>query len=251
MKKILIFLFISVTVTAQKKVHDYKYIIVPKKFDIFNEPDKYQTSSLTKFLFNKNGFIAFLSDEEEIPNDLAKNKCKALTVDLIDGSGMLSTKAGIVLKDCYNKIVYRANDGKSKIKSYKKAYHEVIRKSFNSIKGLNYKYIPLNEDESKEAVEVVDKIKIETPDIKQKNKTSTNIEKENVLFDLFASFSNTGFILKDGSNNVYFEILRTSNPEIFIIKDRNGVFIKKGDTWMAQYYTDNKLTMKPYKVKFN
>ncbi|CAM1341989.1 hypothetical protein [Tenacibaculum amylolyticum] len=243
MKKILVFLFISVAVTAQKKVNNYKYIIVPKKLEAFNESDKYQTSSLTKFLFNKNGFIAFLSDEE-LPEDLAKNKCGALTADIKEDSGMFSTKTTIVLKDCFNKIVYKGTEGKSKMKNYKKAYHEAIRNSFNGIKKLNYKYIPLEESNTNANVDV--------------ENTVTNVvdkepkRKENIAYDLFANYSSNGFILKDASNNISYEILRTSNPEIFIIKNKNGVFLKKDSTtWIAQYYTDDKLTMKPYKVKFN
>ena len=65
MKRILLVaLFISTASFAQKSINNYKYVIVPSKFDFVKGKDKYQTSSLTKFLFNKYGFTAFLDDEE-------------------------------------------------------------------------------------------------------------------------------------------------------------------------------------------
>ena len=49
MKKIIVLLlFISSSIYAQKKINDYKYIIVPNKFDFASKEDQYQTSSLTK-----------------------------------------------------------------------------------------------------------------------------------------------------------------------------------------------------------
>ena len=42
------------SINAQiEKLNDYKYVIIPEKFDFVNESDKYQTSSLTKFLLKR------------------------------------------------------------------------------------------------------------------------------------------------------------------------------------------------------
>ena len=58
-KNYLFLMFLSVSVFAQKSINNYKYIVVPKQMETFDEPNKHETSSLTKFLFNKNGFNAF------------------------------------------------------------------------------------------------------------------------------------------------------------------------------------------------
>ena len=50
---------------------------MPNNFEFVNSNDKYQTSSLTKFLFNKHGFKAFIADEI-LPNDVANNRCLVL-----------------------------------------------------------------------------------------------------------------------------------------------------------------------------
>jgi hypothetical protein len=65
MKNIILVLFLimsNIFVFGQeKKVNNYKFIIVPDKFDFLNQRDKYKTSSLTKFLLKKNGFTVVLN----------------------------------------------------------------------------------------------------------------------------------------------------------------------------------------------
>ena len=122
MRKIFFVLsLLTVSVFAQKNINNYKYIVVPNKFDFVNKVDQYQTSSLTKFLFNKHGFTAFLA-EDDLPSDLAENRCLALTAVVESSSSMFATKNVIILKDCANKTVYSSKEGKSKLKEYKKQY---------------------------------------------------------------------------------------------------------------------------------
>lgn len=126
---------------AQEELNPYKYVIVPKKYDFLKEEDKFQLNSLTKFLFEKKGFNTIFEDQT-YPSDLAANPCLGVTVYVLDDSSLFTTKFNIQLKDCYNKVVYTSEDGKSKEKEYKKAYQEALRKSFVSIEALEYSYTP-------------------------------------------------------------------------------------------------------------
>ena len=60
---VLIFLCIVPNTFSQTNLNDYKYVIVPNSFDFLKYEDQYQLNSLTKFLFNKNGFTAIMEDE--------------------------------------------------------------------------------------------------------------------------------------------------------------------------------------------
>ncbi|HET8837617.1 MAG TPA: hypothetical protein VFM82_01325, partial [Flavobacteriaceae bacterium] len=82
--------FMPKTMLAQEKSpNDYKYVIVPKKFDFLTENDQYKLNSLTEFLFEKYGFTAIL-EGEKFPDDLIKNPCSALNADVHSDSGMFS-----------------------------------------------------------------------------------------------------------------------------------------------------------------
>ncbi len=132
-------MFVSINF-AQSELNAYKYVIVPSSYSFLKGvEDKYQINSLTQFLFEKYDFKA-MSENEEYPADLLANPCLAVRADVIDVSKLLMTKLLVQLKDCHSKVVFTSVEGKSKVKEYKKAYHEALRKAFVSIEVLDYKY---------------------------------------------------------------------------------------------------------------
>jgi hypothetical protein len=136
----IVFLLCSLTtVFAQKDINSYKYIIVPIQYEFQKSEDQYQINSLTEFLFNKEGFTAVFSNST-FPDELALNACSALKAVLVSESGLFTTKIKINLVDCYNAVVFSTDLGTSKLKDYKKAYHEAIRNAFADIQALNYVY---------------------------------------------------------------------------------------------------------------
>lgn len=117
---------------SQLNLSDYSYVIVPEQFTLLNEKDKYQLNSIAEFLFNKYGFHAFKS--ESAPN---AGRCDGLYADLEKVTAILRTKLVVVLKDCNGTEVYRTEPGVSKLKEFKKAYQDALRKAFLSFEELN------------------------------------------------------------------------------------------------------------------
>jgi len=135
----LFFLFNATSLFAQKDINSYKYIIVPNQYEFQKSEDQYQLNSLVKFLFEKDGFRV-MSTTSPFPEELAKSPCMGLKAIVKNKSGMLTTKVKIDLVDCYNAVVFSSEEGKSKIKDYKKGYQEAVRKAFVAIDSLHYKY---------------------------------------------------------------------------------------------------------------
>lgn len=142
---------------VQAQLNDYKYIIVPKKFDDFKKENQYQTSTLIKHLFTQKGFKT--AYEDDLPLDLVANRCLGLTVYLVDNSSMFTTKASLKLEDCLGKEVFATQEGKSKIKDFKDSYNEAIREAFNSIMALNYVYSGKGENTGPVTVSYKDDVK--------------------------------------------------------------------------------------------
>ncbi|WP_430427657.1 hypothetical protein [Maribacter litoralis] len=142
--------FIGYATFAQANLNDYKYIIVPKKFDAFKNMNEHQTSTLIKYLFTGKGFTTVYDDQ--LPEDLKFNRCLGVIADLQDDSTMFSTKTTINLIDCNDNIVYSSMQGISKEKQYKEAYNEAIRESMRTFNGVNYTYSGKND--KKDAVTV-------------------------------------------------------------------------------------------------
>ena len=135
----LIAFFIVTSVFSQSKLDNYKYIIVPKKFDFLKEVDQYRLNGLTKFLFNKYGFNAVM-EGDEYPADLIANRCSALKSSILEDGTLFKSKLSIVLKDCNDQVIYTSQVGESREKEYAKSYNEALRGAFNSIVDLNYSY---------------------------------------------------------------------------------------------------------------
>ena len=232
-------------VFAQQSINTYKYIIVPNKFDFVKKPDMYKTSSLTKFLFNKYGFTAFL-DIEELPKDVERNRCLALTAEVIDKSKVFVTKSFIVLKDCKGNIVHTSLEGNSRIKEYGKAYNQSIREAFNSIKKLNYTYVASNQPKEKEFV-------------KEERKVDANIVKKKITLTqnkvsiLIAKHTKKGLVLENKKQQNVHVILKTALPSIFVIKGKDGVLYKNNTgIWVAEFYDEKGVKIiKEYKIDFN
>ncbi|MGV8945747.1 MAG: hypothetical protein ACOH1N_04915 [Lutibacter sp.] len=136
------FLFLllgSSIIYAQKSMNSYKYVLVAKQFEFQKSPDQYQLNSLTKFLFERAGFTVLFTDDP-YPDDLISDRCLALKATVNEASSFLSTKLTIDLFDCYNNKIFSTNEGRSKEKDYKAAFHEALRMAFIDIDDLKHTY---------------------------------------------------------------------------------------------------------------
>lgn len=263
MKSYLLFFsfFISFfTIGQNKKIDNYKYVIVPERFYAFKEKDQYQTSSLLKFLLEKKGFEVYL-DSEQLPEEVAANRCNALTAIVLDESGLLNIKTAIQIEDCYGNILYTSEEGRTKIKDYKRGYQEALKDAYAKMTDLSYSYTPIEDntdkiiavqkDDEKEEI-LASKVKKEVVVIAKDPITKASVKQNNKPdFDkLYAQPNENGYQLVDTKPSVVFIVLKTSNPNTMIIKDKNGTLTKKGDVWIAEYYENDKKITKSYQIKF-
>ncbi len=235
-------IFFTTVIFSQSKLNNYKYVLVPVQFEFQRSPDIHQINSLTKFLFNKVGFTAFLTNES-FPDDLAKNRCNALTTRMINSPTFLSTRVTIELVDCNNNVVFTTRQGKSRLKDYRKSYNEAIRAAFKDIEQANYHYKPIvnvvKPMEVKPANQVVVKEKVlqkKTSNIVAK-KTSkpTVVTKVEVVSAKYVELKgkynigdygtcaividNKDFKILSGDENFEIaKVYKTSKPNLFIVK---------------------------------
>ena len=244
MKKylLLIAFFVFNTAIAQS-VNDYKYVVVPSKFDFLKEPNKYNMNTLTKMLFQKYGFEVFMIDEA-LPTEVANNRCKVLFADVVEDKALLATKLKIVLKDCKDNVIYETAVGKSREKDFQVAYNQAFREAAKSFETLNYKYNGGN-DLANNAEE--------KPEPKQENKIyslETNPENPEVFF--FAQPIANGFQIVNSEPRVIMRLFKTSQNNVFIAVrgDEKGIVITKNGKWFFENYVDGKLVSEPINIRF-
>ena len=253
----MLFLFSVSTFSQSNNPISYKYIIVKSTFDFLKQVDRYRTSSFTKFLFEKEGFKVYL-DNEQLPEELYYNKCKAMFVDIKDDSNLFYTKNFIELLDCNNNLIHTSQIGKSKLKDYEKTYRQSIRNAFSTFKNLDSVYtsfssVKITKSIKKESnLEIVTKPKEIKQEIIKPTENSSNSENKNNsgYSTLTAQDNSSGYQLLNTKNEVIFIILKTGNQNRFIIKNKNGSLINKGSYWLAEYYEDQKLITEKIKINF-
>jgi hypothetical protein len=247
MKKIvLLFAFFCSGLGFSQSINDYKYVIVPEKFDFLKEPNKFNLNTLTKMVFEKYGFEVYFTNDNK-PDELALDRCKALYGDIISESNMLTTALILTLKDCQGRVVFTSEKGRSKEKNYQKAYYEALREASASFASLNYRYTPTA---PKNGVAVIQEKP--TPAAAQAPSQLTApvpVTNENVLF---AQPITNGYQLVDSTPKVVLRIFKTSQQDSYtgVSDTKNGVVFKRGNEWFFEYYQNDKLMSEKLNIKF-
>ena len=145
MKKLLLLSFVLAFMfksESQSDLNNYKYAVVPLQYEFFKGKDVYRLNTLTRALFKEQGFSTYFT-EQELPEDLFKDRCLALYPNVIKvKGGLFKRKVQIIIKDCTGNIIHESDIGDSGENNHQKAYHEALRKAFKSVERLKYKYTP-------------------------------------------------------------------------------------------------------------
>ncbi|SKB78129.1 hypothetical protein SAMN05660776_2978 [Salegentibacter holothuriorum] len=278
--------FIGTMSAFAQNLDQYKYIIVPEKFEFSKEENEYQVNALTKFLFDKYGFETLMKGEEK-PLDLQENYCLGLTANVKDHSGLFVTKLVVQLEDCRGSIVFETKEGRSRIKDFKDAHQEALRDAFTDIKELNYEFNPAgvsvstssaNEEQPKvvEEAEVAktepnpqpDKISeeiktpttapaevvVKNPMIENASIKELNFEKDGTSYTLRKSDSGYSFY-QENSEEPFAVLAKSGGENSFIYKSltRQGVaYFDKGGNLVVEYLNaENKSVKLVYKTSAN
>lgn len=233
--------FIISTVNAQTNINNYKYVIVPKKFDFLKEANKYRLNELTQFLFNKQGIKAIM-EGEGYPIDLQKDRCLGLRSDVMKETGMFKTKLKVVLKDCNDKEVY-ALYGENREKEYKTAYTMAIRDAFKTFK---YKYQPTTPIQEPE-VTIEETITVNKEELANKKTVKIETASPNVLY---AQKTAKGFQLVDSSPKVIYKMNATGVENVFLVEGKSAIIYKKDSQWVIEYYLNNVLKNNNLNIKW-
>lgn len=226
MKKVLFLLLIlSTSLSFSQSLNDYKYAIVPSKFEFIKEKDQYRLNTLTKLLMEKYGFIAYF-DNDILPKEVAENNCNKVYVDVNSNGNLFVTKLTVVLKDCKNTVVYTSVEGRSREKELQVAYTQALREAFSSFDKLEYKY---------------------SGDSNVNANANSKVKVQNINQNLFAKplGSNLIQLLTNDTDipNLVLTIAKTNNPLIYIVEEamRTGVLYKNNNEWIFDYYENEKL----------
>lgn len=283
---LLFLVLLSFSGFAQNTINNYKYVIVPEKFNFLKQNDQYKLNTLTKALLEDKGFTVYL-DNASLPDEIANNKCNALVVDLLEKNTMFSTNLTMLLKDCRGKVIFETKQGKSREKEYTVSYNLALRDAFTSLTETPYAYQPATETPATAGSSVsagtattgaasVPAVATTTASVPVSVgtavSTSANVagsavtsatsaapaakavaaESKLAPGTLYAQPTANGYQLIDTAPKIILTLYKTSVENYFIAGNgtANGVVFKKNDNWIFEYYNGGQLIAEKLLIKF-
>ncbi|WP_290699442.1 hypothetical protein [Lacinutrix sp.] len=286
MKKTVLILLTFFTISSafsQQSLNDYKYIIVPNKFDFLKEADEYRLNSLTKFLFEKYNFEAIMIEDDVFPSDYTQNNCLGLKADVLKDSNLFKTKLTVQLKNCRNEVIYTSSQGESRAKNIKVAYYEALREAFKSFETKNYSYNPKKTisiiakkevETIEEEQEEIEKLKKEVKELRDNKKTEMiDTEKTEIVTVINKEILKTetetkskvssnslraeaipesvfGYHLLNNEGQQVYTLLFSGKENLYIVKGRDAVIYKLNNKWVIAEVEDKDLQVKILDIKF-
>jgi len=245
MKICILFVFILLAVAgySQNSINNYKYVLVPEKFDFLREDNQYGLNTIAKLMLADKGFVAFLGNEQ-LPTELAANKCNGLKAEVVQKKGLFVTNLTLLLKDCQGNIIFKSKEGKSREKEYHVAYNEALRDAFSSLKEVAYKYDSTALTQTQVAA-------TPAPQPSPAPAPAPAAAPE-ITGTLYAQPTPNGYQLVDTTPKKIVTLLKTSVPDYFIAEAGafGGIVFKKEGVWFLEYYKDNKLVSQKLEIKF-
>lgn len=250
----------SVSGYAQNTINNYKYVLIPERFDFSREDNQYGLNTLAKMLMEEKGFTAYF-DNTQLPQELAGNKCNALKAEVTQRKALFATNLTLVLKDCQGNIVFKSKEGKSREKEFNTSYNMALRDAFSSLKDEPYTYNGATHTQAVQptmpaatapaAVAPAAAPVASAPAPAPAPAPATPAVKD-AAGTLYAQAIANGYQLIDTSPKIVLTLLKTSVQDFFIAENGtlHGVVVKKNGDWYFEHYKDNQLVAEKLLIKF-
>jgi hypothetical protein len=239
-------LLFTVAGHSQITISNFKYVLVPQKFDFFKDDDEYGLNTTTKSLLEQKGFVVFWSNGN-LPQTLAANRCTALIAEVTQRKAIFSTNLTLLLKDCSGNIIFKSKEGKSREKEYNVAYDEALKDAFSSLNSVPYKYDSSITMQQAQIVSVTSTASPQVP-------VSAQHAVVDISGTLYAQVIPNGYQLIDTTPKKVLTLLKTSVQDCFLAETgagaSNGIVFKKNGEWFFEYYKEGTLVSQKLEIKF-
>ena len=245
MKKLLFFFLMSAVCWGQS-ISQYKYVIVPAKFDAQKREGQFGLNELTKLFLQKNGYTVFF-DTDILPPEVSGESCNKIYTDVFSDNTLRKTKLRVEIKDCRNAVLFVSSYGESDEKDNHVAYNIALRQAFKSFDKPEFRYNPNakpSESAPPQTQETAALQKSETVPVTELAVTATDV--------LSAQAIANGYQLVDTTPKIVWRIWKTSLPEVFIAQGegKNGILFKTGGQWTLEYYASGTKVVERPNIKF-
>lgn len=253
MKAYALFIFTLLTIAgySQNSINNYKYVIVPERYNFSKDDDQYGLNTTTKLLLEQKGFTVFMGDDK-LPPALAANRCSALMADVAQKKGFFVTNLTLLLKDCQGNVIFKSKEGKSREKEFPLAYDGALKDAFLSLNDVPYKYDSTAMAQAPQPVAAPATQAPATSVPPSPAPAPVVAAPGEITGTLYAQATPNGYQVVDTTPKKVLTLFKTSMDDLFMADagGANGVVFKKNGEWFFEYYKENKLMSQKLEIKF-
>lgn len=218
MKKISMFvLAVCSTIAFAQKVSDYKYVMIPEKFQTFKNSYGLE-ASLAKALQGKK-YEILPEAMDKWPTVARNNSCNVVTAEVVNDKNLFTNKVILQFKDCNKKVIFESK-GRSDIKEFEEGFADALKEALTKV-GVS---------------SPVEMLPSRTPDAAQTVVHNTTAESSTSSAAPAANAYSNGksdlqkiqvdanqFILAKSGSSVPFAVFKTtSKKDVFLVKLADG-----------------------------
>ncbi|WP_235819736.1 hypothetical protein [Flavobacterium davisii] len=217
-----------------QSLNDYKIALIPSKFSFQNEDNQYRINTTVKMYLKQKGIEAYLSNEK-LPEDFLDYNCDKLFINAVEENTIFSTKIKFEFKDCRGNILFTTDLGESREKDVATGYNLATIQSLGSFNKANYKFSGKSFDD-----EIV-QAKLKEMNKEEITETKIVTVKTELSYELIDKITGENLVL-----------YKTSTPFVFLtsFKNRNGMVVKKDNTWFFEYLEEERVNREKIDISF-
>lgn len=212
-------LAICSTVAFAQKVSDYKYVMIPEKFQTFKNSYGLE-AHLAKALQGKK-YEVLPEGMDRWPAEARNNSCNVVNAEVINDKSLFTNKVILQFKDCNKKVIFESK-GRSDIKEFEEGFADALKQALTQVGVSNpVAMLPARTSEVAQNVQTTVS-EPETTTVTTTAPAANNYSNGKEALQKIQVDANQFILAKSGSSVPFAVFKTTSKKDVFIVKLADG-----------------------------
>ncbi|HCN50592.1 MAG TPA: hypothetical protein DIT10_16135 [Chryseobacterium sp.] len=218
MKKISMFvLAVCSTMAFAQKVSDYKYVMIPEKFQTFKNSYGLE-ASLAKALQGKK-YEILPEAMDKWPTVARNNSCNVVTAEVVNDKNLFTNKVILQFKDCNKKVIFESK-GRSDIKEFEEGFADALKEALTKV-GVSSP-VEMLPSRTPDAAQTVVHNTTAEPSTSSAAPAANAYSNEKSDLQKIQVDANQFILAKSGSSVPFAVFKTTSKKDVFLVKLADG-----------------------------
>ena len=205
------------TMAFAQKVSDYKYVMIPEKFQTFKNSYGLE-ASLAKALQGKK-YEILPEAMDKWPTVARNNSCNVVTAEVVNDKNLFTNKVILQFKDCNKKVIFESK-GRSDIKEFEEGFADALKEALTKV-GVSSP-VEMLPSRTPDAAQTVVHNTTAEPSTSSAAPAANAYSNEKSDLQKIQVDANQFILAKSGSSVPFAVFKTTSKKDVFLVKLADG-----------------------------